>query len=317
MPCRDRIVKPAVAYARVSTKKQGDHGLSLGEQMVQIDNYAAEAGYEIVARFEEAASATDDDSIKHRPKVVEAILYHRKHSCPIIVASADRFSRNLNELDRLARKGTLNVLVADLGVQPGHVIFRSHVARAQHESAERKERTAHGRAEAKKRGVKSGNPRIAEARILATAAKIENAKERRTLFEAEILTVESEGAHTAKEIYAALNERGFKNPSGGLWTEQNVYSTRRRNRLIDIRESSQKEASDLPLRLVLGADGKVTAEDTERLRLKMQEQGASPATIERIVAKLVAKAPSEVDLRSVQKFMNRPTKMVEESLEAL
>jgi hypothetical protein len=35
------------------------------------------------------------------------------------------------------------------------------------------------------------------------------------------------------------------------------------------------------------------------------------------VAKLVAKAPSEVDLRSVQKFMNRPTKMVEESLEAL
>ena len=57
-------MKPAVAYARVSTKKQGDHGLSLGEQMGQIDHYAAEAGYEIVARFEEAASATDEDSIK-------------------------------------------------------------------------------------------------------------------------------------------------------------------------------------------------------------------------------------------------------------
>ena len=47
-------MKPAVAYARVSTKKQGDHGLSLNGQMVQIDHYAAEAGYEIVERFEEA-----------------------------------------------------------------------------------------------------------------------------------------------------------------------------------------------------------------------------------------------------------------------
>jgi hypothetical protein len=55
------------------------------------------------------------------------------------------------------------------------------------------------------------------------------------LFEAEVLIVESEGAHTANQIAAALNKRGFKNPSGGLWTEQNVYSTRRRNRLIDIR----------------------------------------------------------------------------------
>ena len=310
-------MKPAVAYARVSTKKQGDHGLSLGEQMGQIDHYAAEAGYEIVARFEEAASATDEDSIRDRPKVVEAIVYHRKHSCPIIVASADRFSRNLDELDRLARKGTLNVLIADLGVQPGHVIFRSHVARAQHESAERKERTARGRAEAKKRGVKSGNPKIAEARILATAAKIEKAKERRTLFEAELLEVVRPGATTANEIAAGLNERGFTNSSGGLWTEQNVYSTRRRNRQIDIRDRRQKEASDLPLRLVLGADGKVTPEDTERLRLKMQEQGAPPATIERIVAELVAKAPSEADLLRAQKFMNRPTKMVEDSLEAL
>jgi DNA invertase Pin-like site-specific DNA recombinase len=263
-------VKPAVAYARVSTKKQGDYGLSLGEQMGQIDHYAAEAGYEIVERFEEAASATDEDSMRARPQAVRAVSYSREHNCPIIVASADRFSRNLDELDRVARKGALNVLVADLGVQAGHVIFRSHVARAQHESAERKERTAHGRAEAKKRGVKSANPKIADARILATAAKTEKAKMRRRLFEAELLEVVRSGATTAKEIAAGLNERGFKNPSGGLWTEQNVYSARRRNRLIDIRDRCQKEASDLPLRLVLGADGKVTAADIERLRSKMQ-----------------------------------------------
>ena len=182
-------MKPAVAYARVSTKKQGDHGLSLDGQMGQIDHYAAEAGYEIVARFEEAASATDEDSMRDRPQAVRAVLHSRQHHCPIIVASADRFSRNLDELDRVARKGTLNVLIADLGVQPGHVIFRSHVVRAQHELAERKERTARGRAEAKKRGVKSGNPKIADARILATAAKIEKAKMRRMLFEAEVLIV--------------------------------------------------------------------------------------------------------------------------------
>jgi DNA invertase Pin-like site-specific DNA recombinase len=299
------------------TKKQGDHGLSLDGQMAQIDHYAAEAGYEIVERFEEAASATDEDGVRARPQAVRAVSYSRDHNCPIIVASADRFSRNLSELDRVARKGVLNVLVADLGIQAGHVIFRSHVARAQHESAERKERTARGRVEAKKRGVKSGNPKIAVARTLATAAKIEKAKKFRMLFEAEVLIVESEGAHTAKEIAAALNKRGFKNPSGGLWTEQNVYSTRRRNRLIDIRESSQKEASDRPLRLVLGADGKVTSADIERLRLKMQEQAAPPATIERIVAELVAKAPSEAGLLRVQEFMNRPTKMVEDSLERL
>jgi hypothetical protein len=59
---------------------------------------------------------------------------------------------------------------------------------------------------------------------------------------------------------------------------------------------------------VLGADGKVTPEDIDRLRLKMQEHGVLPAKIEKVVAALGAGAPSEKHIHSVEALINRPAK---------
>jgi DNA invertase Pin-like site-specific DNA recombinase len=68
-------MKPAIAYARVSTEKQGYSGLGLDAQLVQITQFAADSGYEIVdPPFLEVASATGAHSMRKRTKLGAAIV---------------------------------------------------------------------------------------------------------------------------------------------------------------------------------------------------------------------------------------------------
>ncbi len=298
-------MKPAIAYARVSTENQGESGLGLDAQLVQITQFAADSGFQIVEEVREVASATGAHSIRKRPKLVAAVILSRKEKWPIIVASVSRLSRNTEELERLAREGRLDVHVANIGGQASYLTMRSGVARAEHESREIKKRAARGTAEAKKRGVKFGNPHLPEARLKAWPKKTENAKKRRALFEAEVLKVENSGAHTDKQIAAALNERDFKNPSGNRWTEANVYSTRRRNKLVDLREAGRTEASALSIPVIVGADGKIAPDVIEEARAAMTAKGHTPEKIDQATATLAAGAPTEQRVRQLEKFMAR------------
>jgi hypothetical protein len=205
----------------------------------------------------------------------------------------------------LAREGRLEILVANIGGETNHLIVRSGVARAEHESREIKKRAARGTAEAKKRGVKYGNPDLPAARLKAWPKKTENAKKRRALFEAAALEAERSGARTGDQIARAFNERGFKNPSGGLWTAENVYSTRRRKKSSDLKEKARDDVSAPASSLKVGADGKLGSDDVERLCAEMIARGAEPAKINTITAALAAGVPSEEGLRHVEKFMAR------------
>jgi DNA invertase Pin-like site-specific DNA recombinase len=96
-------MKSAIAYVRVSTEKQGYSGLGLDAQLVQITQFAADSGYEIVEPpVREIASATGAHSMRKRRKLGAAIILSRilsrEKEWPIIVASLDRLSRNTAEV---------------------------------------------------------------------------------------------------------------------------------------------------------------------------------------------------------------------------
>jgi hypothetical protein len=237
--------------------------------------------------------------------LVVAVILSRKEKCPIIVASLDRLSRNTEGLERLAREGRLDVHVANIGGQASYLTMRSGVARAEHESREIKKRAARGTAEAMKRGVKYGNPDLPAARLKSWPKKTENAKKRRALFEAEVLKVEKSGAHTGIQIAAALNERGFKNPSGNPWTAENVYSTRRRNKLVGLRDPGRTEASALSTPVIVGADGKIASDVIKEMRAAMTAKGFAPEKIDQAAATLAAGAPTEQRVRQLEEFMAR------------
>ncbi len=50
-------MKPAVLYARVSTKEQEEEGYSIPAQIRLLEDYAKRNGFEIVKQFVEAESA--------------------------------------------------------------------------------------------------------------------------------------------------------------------------------------------------------------------------------------------------------------------
>ena len=47
-------------YLRVSTDKQAEQGVSINDQLIQMQTWAASNGHEVVNVYEESATATDD-----------------------------------------------------------------------------------------------------------------------------------------------------------------------------------------------------------------------------------------------------------------
>lgn len=82
------------AYARVSTPRQGEKGVSLQEQRVAIERYAGAHGLEITRWFEERESASQ----KGRPTFSEMLrLLRLGRADGVIIHKIDRSARNLED----------------------------------------------------------------------------------------------------------------------------------------------------------------------------------------------------------------------------
>jgi DNA invertase Pin-like site-specific DNA recombinase/uncharacterized Zn finger protein (UPF0148 family) len=93
--------KRAALYIRVSTQEQSRHGYSLGEQRLDLENYASAKDYEIVGVYaDEGASARSKINRRHELqrllRDVEAGLVD-----VIISKSLDRLTRNVRDFYRL------------------------------------------------------------------------------------------------------------------------------------------------------------------------------------------------------------------------
>src|SRR5262249_35449635 len=105
-------MRPAIAYIRVSTAKQGKSGLGLEAQQAALTRIAEAEGFEFAQTFTETQSGKHDE--RHRPALAAALDLARREGAPIIVAKLDRLSRDVHYISGLM-KHRVPFIVAELG----------------------------------------------------------------------------------------------------------------------------------------------------------------------------------------------------------
>ncbi len=147
------MAQNAVAYYRVSTKRQGKSGLGLEAQMAAVDERVAADGLNLVGAFTEVETGT---AKRTRPQLEEALELCRAHAATLVIAKLDRLARNVHFLTGLMESG-VRFVACDM---PEADSFTVHIlaAVAQREAELISERTKAALTAAKRRGVKLGNP---------------------------------------------------------------------------------------------------------------------------------------------------------------
>jgi DNA invertase Pin-like site-specific DNA recombinase len=207
-------MKPAIAYIRVSTARQGRSGLGLEAQQAALVRFTEAEGFQVAQTFTETDSGADDG----RPELAAAIAAARKAKAPIIVAKLDRLSRDVHYISGLM-KHRVPFIVAELGADTDPFLLHIYAALAEKERRMISQRTKDALASAKARGVRLGGHR-AQSDITKSEA-LERAEALRGVFE------ELSGL-SARAAAEELNRRGIPTASGGKWQAVQVIRVRGR-----------------------------------------------------------------------------------------
>ena len=211
-----------VAYYRVSTAKQGIVGLGMEVQQQAVETFLAGKDGELIGQYREVESGRKND----RPKLQKALRKCRLTGATLLIAKLDRLGRNRRFLMDLA-DSKLNFICCDMP-EANNLTVGLLACLADYESQLISERTKAALAMAKARGVRLGNPNLANVRNSdtrkATAAKMANARARN----AEILEVIHElkvdagTSLSSRTIAGLLNEAGYTTATGRPWHHQGV-----------------------------------------------------------------------------------------------
>jgi DNA invertase Pin-like site-specific DNA recombinase len=153
----------AIAYTRVSTKRQGRSGLGLEAQEKAIQHFADLDSWLVVDRYVDVESGKSDE----RPGLKAAVDRANLLQCPILVSKLDRLSRDVHFISGLMAHG-VEFIVTQLGRQADPFILHIYAALAEKERAMISERTKAALAAAKARGVQLGNPKLHLVRYVGT-----------------------------------------------------------------------------------------------------------------------------------------------------
>lgn len=203
-----------VAYYRVSTAKQGRSGLGLDAQKHAVETYLAEGSGKVLAEYIEVESGRRKD----RLELKKAIDHARATRSRLIIAKLDRLARNVSFTAALMDSG-VEFVCCDL---PQANRFTIHVmaALAEMEAEMISTRTKAALAEAKKRGVILGNPRLAEFRgspEAASEAWRAKVATRSSAYLGLVLEAKNSGIETLQGLADYLNGRGALTPGGMPW----------------------------------------------------------------------------------------------------
>ena len=216
-----------IAYCRVSTARQGRSGLGLDAQREAVARFAAAEGFEITREFVEVETGKGSDALQRRPELAAALAEARRRKCPIAVAKLDRLSRNVHFISGLMEH-RVPFLVTELGPAVDPFMLHIYAALAEKERRLISQRTKAALKAAKARGVRLGNPQLAEAQSVG-AARVRAQADR---FAAAVLPVireaQSAGATSLRAIADVLNARGVRTARGGKWAATQVRDILRR-----------------------------------------------------------------------------------------
>lgn len=218
----------AVAYFRVSTKRQGRSGLGLEAQREAVERFARDQGYTLLSSFTEVETGKGSDALEARPQLAAAIRDAKLRNCPVLVAKLDRLSRDVHFISGLMRT-RVPFVVTELGPDADPFMLHIYAALAEKEAKVISERTKHALAAAKARGTKLGNPNgAAHLKRLGNGSAVEalkaGAKERAEGLSGIIDGLKAEGITSANGIASALNARHIATPRGGKWTARSVIN---------------------------------------------------------------------------------------------
>jgi DNA invertase Pin-like site-specific DNA recombinase len=216
--------KRYVAYYRVSTEKQGRSGLGLDAQREAVALFIpAGSADRIVAEFTETESGKRND----RPVLSDAIAHAKAYGATLLIAKLDRLSRNAAFLLTLRDQG-VPFIAADMPSANSTVIgIMAVIAQAEREAISA--RTKAALEQAKKKGIRLGNPNGAAAiKHLGNAKAAQGAKDKATSFAAQIAPViadiRKKGHTTPTAIAKELKARTVPTARGGCWTAQGVIN---------------------------------------------------------------------------------------------
>ena len=194
-----------VVLLRVSTQKQGATGNGIDAQRRDINLFLQHQNHpEVVAELVEVESGAETN----RPVLDEALRLCRHHKASLLVQKVDRLSRDLERLAQIVKMKDVPVRVACL---PNADNFQIHLfgCLAAQEREFISQRTRAAMAAAKKRGVKFGNPKLAEL----NRTRKQEAKKTANSIAPIVLPLRQKGM-TLQEIANTLNEMGVKTTRG-------------------------------------------------------------------------------------------------------
>lgn len=141
------MMKQAIPYYRVSTRKQERSGLGLEAQEKAVHDFTETNGYEIIGEFTEVESGKNNQ----RPVLQKALKACRKLNAVLLIAKLDRLGRNLAFIAKLMESNVEFVAVDS----PNDKEFELHIKAcfAHKEGREISIRTKAALQAAKRRGV--------------------------------------------------------------------------------------------------------------------------------------------------------------------
>jgi len=208
-------MKPAIAYIRVSTRKQS---LGLEAQQAALAWFAEAEGYRLIETFQDTETGKGADALDRRPQLAASLKAAKQIKAPIIVAKLDRLSRDVHFISGLMVH-KIPFIVAELGADADPFMLHLYAALAEKERRLISQRTKDALAAAKVRGVKLGG---------LNAGGIKNRTE--ALGRAQALRpilAELDGM-SARAIAAQLNVRKVPTPNGGPWYAVTVIRVQHR-----------------------------------------------------------------------------------------
>lgn len=211
----------AIAYYRVSTEGQGRSGLGIEAQREAVARFAATENFDMIGSFTEIETGKGSDALERRMELAAALTAARKAKCPIIVAKLDRLSRDVAFISGLMAK-RVPFIVANLGKDVDPFMLHIYAALAEKERADISARTKAALAAKRAQGVKLGNPRAAEAAVIARAAASAEADRFAEQMRPIIDGIRASGITTNKGVADALNARGIRTARGSEWHATSV-----------------------------------------------------------------------------------------------
>jgi len=218
-----------VAYYRVSTKSQGESGLSIEAQQEYVRIAAEQHGWTVVAKYTDVGVSGSVHPLE-RPEASKAFA----HGLPVVVAKLDRISRDVEHIAGLMKRAQFRV-----ATMPTADTFQLHIYAVLAEQERRfiSERTKVTLAALQSRAdagdaesiqkINNRSQALAKGRTMLNREKGRDvqriqADERASQLKDKLELCIFKGARTLQSLANCLNEDGVPTARGGNWAPTSV-----------------------------------------------------------------------------------------------